>query len=158
AAVRAKLKAAAWNQPQVTEASHVVVFCRLLNPSAADVDAYMARIAEVRGVPVSSLDGFRNMVAGYVENPPPHVRDLSLWSARQVYLALGFLLSAAANMGIDACPMEGFDPGAFDEILGLKGGRYASTVMATVGYRDGSDSYAGLKKVRMPESVLIERR
>lgn len=154
-ATRTKLREVAWNQPQITDASHLVVLCRNAKPSKADVEAYMQRIVEVRGVPRSSLDGYFNMLANHVEGTRPGF-DISAWSARQVYIALGFFLSTAAHMGIDACPMEGFDAAKFDEILGLAGTNFAATVVATAGYRSADDEMATYKKVRMtPEQAIV---
>jgi nitroreductase len=155
-AVRAKLREVAWNQPQITDASHLVVLCRNTKPSKADVEAYMQRIAEVRGVPRASLDGYFGMIAGSLETARPGF-DASVWTSRQVYIALGFFLSTAAHMGIDACPMEGFDAGKFDEILGLAGTNFASTVVVTAGYRAADDASAAYKKVRMTPEQAITR-
>jgi nitroreductase len=80
------------------------------------------------------------------------------WAKRQTYLALGNLLASAAMLGIDACPMEGFDPAAVDRILGLSPRHLASTVLCTLGYRSPDDAYAGLAKVRMPVAELVEYR
>lgn len=155
AALRAKLREHAWNQSQVTDASHLVVLCRRLATTVADVDEFIGRSAKVRGVPTESLKGYRDMMAGFVSNPS---FDFSAWAAKQVYIALGFLLSTAAQMGIDACPMEGFDPAKFDEILGLKAEGFGSTVIATVGYRAADDHYAPLKKVRWTVDQAVRRR
>jgi nitroreductase len=154
--LREKLRQAAWNQPQVTEASHLVVFCRKTQVTLADVDRLIDRVSAVRGVPRPALDGFRGMIAGFVQNPPPGF-DAQAWTARQVYIALGFFLSAAAQMGIDACPMEGFDAPSFDQILGLTGSGYAATVMATAGYRAAIDELASAKKVRFDAAEVILR-
>lgn len=154
--LREKLRQAAWSQPQVTEASHLVVFCRKTQVTVADVDRLIDRVAAVRGVPRPALDGYRGMIAGFVQNPPPGF-DAQAWTARQVYIALGFFLSAAAQMGIDACPMEGFDAPSFDQILGLTGSGYAATVMATAGYRASIDEMASAKKVRFDAAEVILR-
>lgn len=155
-ALRARLREAAWNQPQIVEASHLVVFCRKLEMTSADIDAYVARIAEVRSVAVESLADFRAMMLGSIQTPPPGF-DAGAWMSRQVYIALGFFLSAAAMLGIDACPMEGFLPERFDEILGLRAQGYASVVLATAGYR-GDDWLARAPKVRWPRPHVIDER
>ena len=80
----------------------------------------------------------------------------SEWTARQSYLALGLLLTVAADMGIDACPMEGFDPSAYDEILDLPRQGLAATVICALGYRSPDDKYAALAKVRFDESDLVK--
>jgi len=151
--LKATLKTASWNQSQITDASHLVVFAIKKNLGAADVDRYLARIAEVRSVPLESLDGFKKMLLGSLSRP---VEEVNAWATRQLYIALGFFLSAAAMLGIDACPMEGFQPEQYDAILGLTEMGYGATVLATAGYRADDDPYVKLPKVRFkPEDVVV---
>lgn len=153
-AMRAKLSPASYGQRQVTEASHLVVFASKLNFSEADVDEFIKRISTVRGAPVESLAPFREMlVGGIVKSMDEAARNA--WARNQAYIALGNLLTSAALLGIDACPMEGFDRGQFDEILGLKAKGYASAVIATVGYRSPEDKYAAAPKVRFTKDRLF---
>lgn len=154
--VRQALLAASWNQAQITDASHLVVFTRRATLARADVDKLIDRIAVVRDVPAPSLDGYRSMMLGSIENPAPGA-DLSAWNARQVYIALGFFLSAAAMLGIDACPMEGFDAPQYDRILGLGPTGYSATVVAAAGYRAADDPNSTLRKVRFADADLIQR-
>jgi nitroreductase len=151
-AVRAKLHSVSWNQPQIVDASHLVVFAVKKNLSAADVDRYLTRIAEVRGVSLESLEGFKQMMLGSLKKP---VDEVNAWSTRQVYIALGFFLSAAAMLGIDACPMEGFQPEKYDEILGLTKLGYGATVLATAGYRASNDPTLALAKVRFKTEDVV---
>jgi len=152
--VREKLRPVSWNQPQITDASHLVVFGAKTNLGRTDVQRYIDRIGQVRGVPQDALAGFRDMMLGKVEAPGA---DNLPWSQRQVYIALGFFLSAAAMLGIDACPMEGFDPAKYNEILGLTSRGLTATVIATAGYRSAGDSFAALKKVRFDAADIIKR-
>ena len=86
---------------------------------------------------------------------PAEVQDI--WNARQVYVALGCVLSAAALMGIDACPMEGVNPEKFDPVLGLAGSEFTTTVAVAFGYRDGGDPFASYARARRPaEEVIVE--
>jgi nitroreductase len=152
-AVKVKLRAAAYNQPQITDCSHLVVFCAKAPPSVKDADRHVERTAEVRSVPVSSLDGFRKMVVGVADKP---AEEGTWWAARQTYIALGVFVATAAMIGVDACPMEGFDPTQFDEILGLKAHGVKSFALAAAGYRAADDKYGTLAKVRLPmEEVII---
>lgn len=153
AAARAKLKGAAWNQSQITDASHLVVFAIKKDLAVADVERYVQRIAEVRKVSAATLDGFKQMMVGSLTKPG---FDATAWAARQACIALGFFLSAAALMNIDACPMEGFDPAQFDEILGLSKQGYGSVVVATAGYRAADDGYAALAKVRFEIKDVVQ--
>ena len=153
-AVRAKLSPAAWGQKQITDASHLVVFASKNNFSEADVDEFLKRISVVRGAPMEALAPFREMlVGGIVKSMDEAARNS--WARNQAYIALGNLLTSAALLGIDACPMEGFDRGQFDEILGLKAKGYASAVIATVGYRSSEDKYAAAPKVRFTKERLF---
>jgi len=153
-AVRAKLLPAAYGQAQIKDASHLVVFAAKNNFSEADVDAHLKHTAELRGVPVESLATYRAMlVGGIVKSMDETARNA--WARNQAYIALGNLLTSAALLGLDACPMEGFDRAQFDEILGLKAKGLSSAVIAAVGYRSATDKYAGAPKVRFPREELF---
>jgi nitroreductase len=153
--VREKLLEASWGQRQVADASHLVVFAAKKNLGESDIDAFLSRVAGVRGVPKASLDGFRGMLVNTViSGMNPEAR--TAWAARQAYIALGNLLTSAALLGIDACPMEGFAPTHYDEILGLAKHGLTATVLCPVGYRAETDKYAAAKKVRFPaEDVFL---
>lgn len=148
-AKREALVASSWGQRQVVDASHMVVFAVRKGLSTADVDAYVARIAEVRGVAPAALAGYRKMMVGFVTRPADQF-DVDDWSARQVYIALGQFMTAAAMLGVDTCPMEGLDPKAYDRILGLEGTGYATVCACPAGYRASGDALATQPKVRYP--------
>ena len=152
--MREKLLPASWGQRQIVEASHMVVFAARRGLGAADVDHYIARIAEVRGVPAASLEGFRKVMLGFLEKSGAGIDD---WSARQTYLAIGNFLAVAALLGVDACPMEGIEPARYDEILGLGAAGYHALAVATAGYRAADDARASLKKVRFIDDEVIAR-
>jgi nitroreductase len=154
-AVRAQLLPVSWNQPQIVDASHLIVFAAKNPPTVADVEAYVARIAQVRGVTAESLDGYKQMMLGSVSRMDAAAAHR--WAARQVYIALGVFLSAAAMLGVDACPMEGFQADKYDEILGLKEKNLSSVVIATAGYRAADDKTAALAKVRFPVDEVVIR-
>lgn len=152
-AMKAKLRPVSWNQAQVTECSHHVVFCALVDPSLAHIDRFVAHTAHVRNTPAGVLDGFRGMLAkthssGYMTTE---------WSARQCYIALGQFMAACAVLGVDACPMEGIDRGQYDEILGLKAQGYTAAVACPAGYRREGDKYASLAKVRFDAADVVTR-
>lgn len=154
-AVRTALRAASWNQPQITDASHLVVLARRAPVTTADVAALMDRTSALRNVPVSEFAGYRQMIEGFIARPG---FDADAWAARQVYIALGMFLSTAAMLGIDACPMEGFDAAAYDERLNLAADGFRSTVVVTAGYRAADDGNARLPKVRFARERLIATR
>ncbi|MFM9269599.1 NAD(P)H-dependent oxidoreductase [Halomonas elongata] len=155
--LRERCQPAMFHQPQVVEGSHLLVFATWECIGEAEVDQLMALIAEERGLELSSLEGYRQTVAGTVERLAT-AEARHQWAARQAYLAMGMVLAAAAMERVDATPMEGFDPAALDEVLGLPARGLRSAVAVTLGYRDtDADWLANLKKVRWPRERVITR-
>jgi nitroreductase len=155
-ATKERLVPASWNQRQVADASHLVVFAIKKNLGKADVEQYLDRIAELRGVTPDSLLGFRGVLLEFLSQPAETFR-VDDWAARQVYIALGNFLTSAALLGIDTCPMEGIEPARYDEILGLADQGYQTVVAAAAGYRAATDKYASLPKVRYTADEVITR-
>lgn len=153
--VRQQLVEHSWGQTQVIDASHLVVLAFKKDVNTADVDRYMQNIADVRQVPVDNLQGFSNVIKGFLEKPP-YPLDIDEWSKRQVYIALGQFMTSAALLGIDTCPMEGFNPPKYDEVLGLAEQGYASVVVCPAGYRAEDDKSAAQAKVRYPAQDLVQ--
>ena len=154
-AVRARLMAASYGQPQVTDASHLVIFTTKINVGEADIDAHVRRTAEVRGIPVESLAGLRTMaVRSIVQGMNDTERRI--WAANQAYIALGNLVTSAALLGIDATPMEGIEKSRYDDILGLKVRGLTTSVIATLGYRAEGDKYASTPKVRFAREQVVQ--
>ncbi len=149
---RQKLLPASWGQNQIVDASHLVVLAINTGLDKADVDRFMARTADVRDVPLESLEGFSNVIKGFMDK----VENLNDWSTRQVYIALEQLMLSAALMGIDTCPIEGFSPEQYDDILGLTDRGYHAVVVCAAGYRSPEDKYAQLPKVRYPLEEVVE--
>ena len=154
-AVRAELLLASYGQPQVVDASHLVVFANKANLGEADVDAHIRRTAEVRGIPVESLAGLRTMATRSIVQGMGEA-ERKVWAANQTYIALGTLITSAALLGIDASPMEGFEKSRYDDLLGLKPRGLTSTVIAALGYRDESDKYATTPKVRFAREQVVQ--
>ena len=154
AAMKARLRPASWNQPQIVEASHLVVFAHKKAFGPADVSRHLDRVARLRGVPRESLAGYESVVLGHIQRPG---FDVDEWTRRQTYLAVGSLLTSAAVLGIDACPLEGIDPAQYDQILGLGARGFASVCAVALGQRSPEDKYASLAKVRFEASELITR-
>lgn len=155
--LREKLRAVSWNQSQVTDCSHHVVFLGRTEMREADIQRLIDRTAAERGIPAAALDGYKGMMLKDIVNGPRGTVAAE-WAARQCYIALGQFMLACAQLGVDACPMEGLDPVKYDEILGLAGSGYRTVVACPAGYRAAGDKYAALKKVRFPASELIEHR
>ena len=154
-AVRAKLLLASYGQPQVVDASHLIVFATKTNYSEADVDAHIRQAAKIRGVGVEALDGLRTMAMRSVVQGMDETARRN-WATNQTYIALGNLVTSAALLGIDAAPMEGFERHRYDDILGLKVRGLTASVIAAVGYRRESDKYAAAPKVRFPREEIVQ--
>jgi nitroreductase len=156
-AIKAKLRPVSWNQSQVEDCSHHVVFLVKKDLGMPEIEHFVDRIAEVRGVARESLEMYRGFMVGDLAEGP-RSRMINEWAARQVYIALGNFMTAAAMVGVDTCPMEGIDPAKYDEILGLEGSGWATLCACPAGYRAADDKYASLAKVRFKAEDLIERR
>jgi len=153
AAVREQLKAAAYNQPQVTDSSQLIVFAAETNIDEEYVKRYVDEVSRVRGAERSSLTGFEGMLNNKIASQT--AEQNLVWAQKQAYIALGVLIAAASEVNVDSGPMEGFDPAKFDEILGLKERGLTATVIAAIGYRAADDAYSQLAKVRKPASDLF---
>ena len=151
--VRRRLRDAAHGQAQLTDASQVIVFASETNIDENLVKSYIDNIAKTRHLGRHHLEGFENNMIGAVNRLSEDQKIA--WSHKQAYIALGVLLTAAAELGIDACPMEGFEAGKFDEILGLKEKGLAVSVIAAIGFHAEDDNYANLPKVRRPKEELF---
>ncbi|MFC6861772.1 NAD(P)H-dependent oxidoreductase [Zunongwangia atlantica] len=151
--IRQKLKSAAWNQTQLTDASQVVVFANHKSLDEAYVDNYIKNIAETRDMNVEDLHGMADMIKNSTLQMPAEMQNE--WAQKQCYLALGFLLNTAAELKIDVCPMEGFSAEEFDNILGLQEKGLHTAVIACVGYRSAEDKYQYATKVRKSTEDLF---
>ncbi|MFZ9937595.1 MAG: NAD(P)H-dependent oxidoreductase [Luteolibacter sp.] len=154
-AVRERLKLESWNQPQVTDASHFVVLTARADLATADIDAWIECLAEVQGQPVQDFARLKGMIVGFAETMSHEARQA--WNVRQVYIALGQLMTAAAILGIDTCPMEGISTAAYDRILGLQGSGHGTAVACALGYRAADDKYAEMPKARFPRERVIRQ-
>lgn len=156
-ALRESLVPHAWNQRQVADCSHLVVMTVPKELGEDHVDANIARMVEVRGGTADALLGFRKMVLGFRSQLAAN-GQLTTWAKLQSYIALGQFMLAASLTGIDTCPMEGFVPEKFDEVLGLDKTGYTAAVLCPAGYRAADDKYAALPKVRFKKEDVIEHR
>ncbi len=150
---RKLLKAAAWDQPQITDASELFIFAVKTDIDDNKVDEFIKLTATTRDIPVETLDGYSGMIKGTINSLSSEHKEA--WAARQAYIGLGVMLTTAALHEIDSTPMEGFTTSKFDEILGLKELNLKSVVVCAAGYRAENDTYASLKKVRVSEENLV---
>jgi nitroreductase len=152
--IKEKLKAVSWNQSQVSDCSHHIVFVIKEKMDEEHITHFINQTALVRGLDAASMEGYKKMMIGdLVTGPRSHV--ISEWAARQAYIALGNFMTAAAVIGVDTCPLEGIDPVKYDEILGLTGTGWKTVVACPAGYRAGDDKYSSAKKVRFDTKDLI---
>jgi nitroreductase len=153
-ALRESLVPHTWNQRQVADCSHLVVMAVKKDITEADIDGFINRMVEVRGGTADALVGYRKMLIG------THSQGYmtTQWAKAQAYIALGQFMLAASLLGIDTCPMEGFVPAKYDEILGLGELGLTTAVLCPVGYRSADDRYATLPKVRYAHDDVIIRR
>ncbi len=151
--IRSKLKPHAWDQSQITDASHLIVLANQNSFGEELVEEYVDNVSETRGIPAEGLQGYADFMKSKLV--PLSEDAKAVWTAKQTYIALGNLLSAAAVLKIDSCPMEGFDAAKFNDILGLTDKGLNTAVLVAVGYRSEEDETQHYKKVRKSKENLI---
>jgi nitroreductase len=156
-ALRESLVPHAWGQRQVADCSHLIVLAVKKDMPESFIDENITRMIEVRGGTPEALLGFRNMVAGF-RTQLGAANQLTTWAKLQSYIALGQFMLAASLLDVDTCPMEGFVPEKFDEILDLAKDGLTTAVLCPVGYRSSDDKYGHLPKVRFKKEIVIEHR
>ena len=145
-----------YNQKQVGEASHVLIFAIETNVNQQTIDNYLERHIEVRNVKASSLENYKNSMSNYLSMMDEETKKT--WATKQAYIALGTVMTAAADLKIDSCAMEGFDPEKYQEMLGLKEENLLPVVVLPIGYRSEEEMMAGLPKVRKTlQNFVIEK-
>ena len=154
-ALRQELLPHSWGQPQVTDCSHFVVLAAKTSVTEEEIDAFLALTAQLRAEEIETLNPYREMMLGFTQQMDAATQQH--WSQLQTYIALGQLMSSAALLGIDACPMEGIVPAEYDRILGLPEKGLTASVACALGYRSKDDKYAEASKVRFEKSELLTR-
>ena len=153
--IQDQLVAASYNQAQVAEASHVIVIAVRDDIDADYINNYTDLMEKTRGLPSGTLDGYRNVMLGTVGRMQPE--EVIKWASKQAYIALGTMLAAAATMSIDTCPMEGFMPAEYDQLLDLDAKNLKSVLVLPIGYRADDDPNQHAKKVRWALADIVER-
>ena len=143
-----------YNQPQVAQASHVLIMCIEKEIDGRYINSYFERIKQVRGTSDEILDPFKNALVD--DFSKKESAEIMAWAKNQAYLAMGNLLTICAMERIDACPMEGFVPSEYDRLLDLEAKGLNSVLVLPVGYRAEDDMFSGFKKVRrkMNDSII----
>lgn len=152
-ALRAQLLPFSWGQSQIVDASHLLVFANILDLGQNVIDDYFANLIQTRGIPAESVQGYKDFMTSNITSLPEDVRNT--WTSKQTYLALGNLMNAAAELKIDVCPMEGFVPAQYNEILGLDKLNLNASLVAAIGYRSEEDASQNYKKVRKSKENLF---
>jgi len=142
------------NQAQVAQASHVLVFCIETDINKQFIETYFDRVQKIRNTPDTILQPFEDFLIS--DFGAKSLSEIEKWAINQAYLAMGNLLTVCALEKIDSCPMEGFEPDAYDEVLDLKSKNLKSVLVMPIGYRADDDMFSELKKVRktVAESTL----
>ncbi|MGO4771259.1 nitroreductase family protein [Flavobacterium sp. W22_SRS_FK3] len=139
---------------QIAQASHLLVFAAFDNVTKERIGSYIKNTATVREIPEEALEEFKNLLESYLLNRTGE--ENFIWASKQAYIGLGTALIAAAELGVDTTPMEGFDNAKFDELLNLKQKGLKSVVILSLGYRDSeNDVFSQLKKARVPIDEFV---
>lgn len=152
--IRKQLKPASWGQPQVTDASHLLVFCNFTEVTNDHIDALVKLKSDTQGVELEKLSGYGDFMKNTIGNMPAEV--VKSWTAKQTYIALGNAMAACAELQIDSCPMEGFEAAKYNEILGLSEKGMNAALVLPIGYRSEEDQTQHAKKVRKPLNEMFE--
>ena len=142
--------------PQIVieQCSHLLIFKAFKKFSDEYVEGYLQEMKNSRNSTEEYIDIYRGKIKKVTQNP---VIDMFQWTTKQAYIALGFAMVAAADLRIDATPIEGFNPKALNELLNLDVSKEETVVLLTLGYRDeAEDHLANAPKIRKPMNELIE--
>lgn len=152
--IQKELVAHSWNQNQVLDASHLLVICVPKKYTTEEVSSYFNLAQKIRNTPDEIINPFKKFLTAEIEKKTQE--ELLIWNKNQAYLALGNLLTVCALENIDSCPMEGFVPDKYDEILDLDSRNLTSVLVLPAGFRAEDDYMKDLKKVRkdMDEVVI----
>ncbi|WP_262245672.1 NAD(P)H-dependent oxidoreductase [Parapedobacter soli] len=154
--VKAKIHPIANNQSQIIDSSHLLVFAAWDNYTPERIDSVFAHTAAERGVPADTFEGYSNRLKSMFGSRT--ATQNFEHAARQAYISFGLAIAAAAELQVDATPMEGFDNAALDELLGLPQQGLKSVTLLPLGYRDSENDWlVNQKKVRMPKSLFLSQ-
>ena len=152
--LKRKLKSASYNQSQISDASHLFVFCNYTKIFEKDIDLYIDTKSKIQKQPINKLQGYGEFLKNNLLKK--NTTETSIWTTNQVYIALAHLMTACATLQIDSCPIEGFDVKKYNEILELEDRHMNAAVVAPIGYRSETDKSQNDKKVRKSSGILFE--
>lgn len=152
--IREQLWKAGFRQDKIKDAPHLIILASRTDLDQEDAEQLLDQTQKTRGVTPESLSGYRKMVTGYISEKSP--QEAKHWNKSQSYIALGFMLQTAAQLGVDTAPMEGFNTQQVDHILGLT--NYTAVTLIALGYRSNKDHRQHWEKVRFPHEDVVETR
>ncbi|KAA3649701.1 MAG: NAD(P)H-dependent oxidoreductase [Bacteroidetes bacterium] len=148
------LKPLSWNQSQITDASHLFVFCNIVELTNQDVDDLMQLKSEINNIPTDKIKGYGDFIKGKLKEKSKE--EMFHWTAKQTYIALANAITACAELRIDCTPIEGFEPEAYNQLLKLNEKGLNACALLAVGYRHAEDLAQNSKKVRKPMESIFE--
>ncbi|WP_405413564.1 NAD(P)H-dependent oxidoreductase [Maribacter sp. Asnod1-A12] len=151
--IRTQLRKSSYDQPQITDASYIIVLANKPTFDSTMIDEYIANIMATRGLSKEDLEGFSQTMKSTLLDLPNAQK--SSWTSNQAYIVLGNLMTVAAEMEIDTCPMEGFENAKYNEILGLNDKGLNAAVVLAVGYKSSEDETQNYPKVRYSKEQII---
>ena len=151
--LKEKLRPLSYNQRQITEASHLFLFCSTTSINSEYIDHYIALSAKARGQNIDELSGYSSFMKTAFSGKTE--AEILVWAANQSYIAMSNLLTACAELKLDSCPIEGFEKNEYDKLLNLSDMGLKSTVAVAVGYRSTEDKAQFVKKVRLADADLF---
>ena len=152
--LREELKRISWNQSQITDASHLFLFCNFLDVSEEDVDSLVRLKSEINEIDIQKLSGYGDFVKSKLKEKSES--GMIHWTAKQTYIALSNAMNACAELQIDCTPMEGFELNDYNEKLGLPQLGLNACVVLAIGYRNNKDMSQHSKKVRKSIDMIFE--
>ncbi|MDO5655849.1 MAG: NAD(P)H-dependent oxidoreductase [Flavobacteriaceae bacterium] len=148
-----KLKSSTFNQENIQTCSHLLILCHRTDVDEAFISEYVRHMERVRGLETGALIKYEQSCRNFISTMDEDRK--TKWLAHQVYIVLGNLLTSCAILGVDSCPMEGFNAKLVDEILELEKEKLRSVLMLPIGYRADDDKYAKMEKVRNPLHEMV---
>ncbi|QZE15157.1 nitroreductase family protein [Halosquirtibacter laminarini] len=136
--LREEIKSYTWNREEVSQCSNLLIFACKNSISDNDIEEYISNLSTVQNLTIDISTNYKNMMEGWLHRMSN--TEMQQWTTNQTYLTLGVALTAAEKVNIDACPIEGFDPCAVDELLGLRKKGYSCKVMLALGYYSDTQS------------------
>lgn len=149
-----ELRKLSYNQSQISDASHIFIFCNSTEVFEKDIDLYIKNKSISHEIPVEENKGYGDFLKKTLLKKESE--EISIWTKNQIYIALSHLMTACASLKIDSCPIEGFDAFKYNSFLDINKKSLSAGVVAAIGYRSESDNSQHEKKVRKSIEDIFE--